>query len=184
MASKLSKQLEGAQQFLRSTMILPNFDQLKARQLEHVLKQVGCASYSTEYANHLLNVWDSSIWGNDATASFQAAVAERTGIAVELNKARRALQNYVAIPKYLTQPLWDTLRSQVASDVKLEKLFSHASRSAVSVGRHRGHVVDVEFRFSAGAHGKREIAVGGYRLETYVEVLPQDLMTEEPMLQA
>ena len=33
-------------------------------------------------------------------------------------------------------------------------------RSAVSVGRHRGHVVGVEFRFSAGAHGQTEIAVG------------------------
>ena len=84
-------------------------------------------SYSTADANHLLNVWDSSIWGSDATASFQTGVAERTGIAVELNKARRALQNYVAIPKYLTQPLWDALRSQDASDVKLEKLISHVS---------------------------------------------------------
>ncbi len=42
MALKLSKQLEGAQHFLGSTKSLPNFGQLKARQMEHVLKQLGC----------------------------------------------------------------------------------------------------------------------------------------------
>ena len=128
MASRLGKQLDASQRFLRGLQNLPSFSETRARQLSQLQATVErVQSLSVEETNSVLDLWQESLWGPESTASFKAQISARTNLIPPGVVGRRPLQNYLALPKYLTASLWVSLQGREPEEVRLQKLVRHAA---------------------------------------------------------
>ena len=59
---------------------------------------------------------------------FKAQLSARTNLIQPSACGRRPLQNYLALPRYLTQSLWASLQGSEPEELRLEKLVRHAAR--------------------------------------------------------
>ena len=128
MASRLGKQLDASQRFLRGLQNLPSFSETRARQLSQLLATVErVQSLREEETNSVLDLWQESLWGPESTASFKAQISARTNLIPPGVVGRRPLQNYLALPKYLTASLWVSLQGREPEEVRLQKLVRRAA---------------------------------------------------------
>ena len=128
MASRLGKQLDASQRFLRGLQNLPSFAETRTRQFSQILAAVErVQSLSVEETNSILELWQESVWGPESTASFKAQISARTNLIPPGALGRRPLQNYLALPRYLIASLWVSLQGREPDEVRLQKLVRHAA---------------------------------------------------------
>ena len=128
MASRLGKQLDASQRFLRGLQNLPSFAETRTRQFSQILAAVErVQSLSVEETNSILELWQESVWGPESTASFKAQISARTNLIPPGALGRRPLQNYLALPRYPPASLWVSLQGREPDEVRLQKLVRHAA---------------------------------------------------------
>ena len=129
MASRVSKQVDASQRFLRGLQSLPSFAETRAKQAEQLLATVErVQNFTVEEANKVLEIFSESLWGPDLSERFKAQLSARTNLIQPSACGRRPLQNYLALPRYLTQSLWASLQGSEPEELRLEKLVRHAAR--------------------------------------------------------
>eukprot|EP00435_Cladocopium_sp_Y103_P014127 s5370_g3.t1 len=126
MTAALLKQVRAAQKFLGSIRHLPSFKEAKEKQAELLSKKFASLSVPVEAAAELVELLDSSIW-EDHLDALKASVS----IESASEKKNTPLQDYVAIPQYLTASLWKSL-SEDRRDIALEKLCRHCQLLGLS----------------------------------------------------
>lgn len=119
MAAALEKHILAAQKFLGTVRHLPSFSEARDKQVENVLKKLQKSPLHVEQAAALVERLDSSIWGSHVDVLKSAVVLEDA-----LEKKNTPLQDYLALPHYLTTGLWKSL-SEDTRGVALEKLCKH-----------------------------------------------------------
>ena len=127
MATPLEKQLRAAQKFLASVRHLPSFEEAKARQVEVLTKKMAALPVSVEQAAALVEVLDASIWAGSLDELKASVRIEEPGV----DRKNTPLQDYMAIPKYLSAALWKSL-SEDPRKVALEKLCRHCQLLGLS----------------------------------------------------
>ena len=127
MATPLEKQLLAAQKFLASVRHLPSFEEAKARQVEVLTKKMAALPVSVEQAAALVEVLDASIWAGSVDELKASVRIEEPGV----DRKNTPLQDYMAIPKYLSAALWKSL-SEDPRKVALEKLCRHCQLLGLS----------------------------------------------------
>ena len=129
MASRVSKQVDASQRFLRGLQSLPSFAETRSKQAEQLLATVErVQNFTVEEANKVLEIFSESLWGPDLSEIFKAQLSARTNLIQPSACGRRPLQNYLALPRYLTQSLWASLQGSEPEELRLEKLVRHAAR--------------------------------------------------------
>ena len=129
MASRVSKQVDASQRFLRGLQSLPSFAETRAKQAEQLLATVErVQNFTVEEANKVLEIFSESLWGPDLSERFKAQLSARANLIQPSACGRRPLQNYLALPRYLTQSLWASLQGSEPEELCLEKLVRHAAR--------------------------------------------------------
>ena len=129
MASRVSKQVDASQRFLRGLQSLPSFAETRSKQAEQLLATVErVQNFTVEEANKVLEIFSESLWGPDLSERFKAQLSARTNLIQPSACGRRPLQNYLALPRYLTQSLWASLQGSEPEELRLEKLVRHAAR--------------------------------------------------------
>ena len=129
MASRVSKQVDASQRFLRGLQSLPSFAETRSKQAEQLLATVErVQNFTVEEANKVLEIFSESLWGPDLSERFKAQLSAGTNLIQPSACGRRPLQNYLALPRYLTQSLWTSLQGSEPEELRLEKLVRHAAR--------------------------------------------------------
>ena len=127
MAVQLERQLKAAQKFLLGVQSLPNFSEIRRKQLTELLRCSGKVNLlSTDASGRLLEAVNEALWGDDAN-ELKNAIAELTGQA-ESNKDRSKNQNYLACVHYLSSDLVAQLESNRNRHQVLEHVCSHLAK--------------------------------------------------------
>lgn len=122
MAAALEKQILASQKFLGTVRHLPSFAEARDKQVENLLKKISKSPFQVEQAAALVELLDDSIWGSHVDALKSAATLDDASA-----RKNAPLQDYLALPHYLTAGLWKSLAEDNRS-VALEKLCRHCRR--------------------------------------------------------
>ena len=120
MAALVAKHVLAAQKFLTSVKHLPSFRDARDKQLESLRKKVAAHTFSVEEAADLVGLLDDGIWGAEVDSLKAALCLKDEGA----EKKNAPLQDYLAMPHYLTAATWKSL-SEDPRPVALEKLCRH-----------------------------------------------------------
>ena len=81
MASRVSKQVDASQRFLRGLQSLPSFAETRSKQAEQLLATVErVQNFTVEEANKVLEIFSESLWGPDLSERFKAQLSARTNL--------------------------------------------------------------------------------------------------------
>lgn len=126
MTAALEKQILASQKFLGTVRHLPSFPEARDKQVENLLKKISKTPVQVEHAAALVELLDSSIWGSHVDALKSAVIVEEAS-----QKKNVALQDYLALPHYLTTGLWKALGEDTRR-VALEKICKHCKLLGLS----------------------------------------------------
>ena len=127
MAVQLERQLKAAQKFLIGVQSLPNFLEIRRKQLTELLRCSGKVNVlSIDASGRLLEAVNEALWGDDAN-ELKNSIAELTGQA-ESNKDRSKNQNYLACVHYFSSDLVAQLESNRNRHQVLEHVCSHLAK--------------------------------------------------------
>ena len=131
MFSKIKKQLDAAQRFLCGLKSLASFDSRVSEYASLLRQQIEQSeNWSTAEGSEVLALIDDSLWGSEAV-NLRELIASRCvlqdGEKSKAGKERRALQDFLNLPLYLTHELWlKLLGGNISLENKLEILFKHS----------------------------------------------------------
>ena len=126
MTAALEKQILASQKFLGTVRHLPSFPEARDKQVENLLKKISKTPVQVEHAAALVELLDSSIWGSHVDALKSAVIVEEAS-----QKKNVALQDYLALPHYLTTGLWKALGEDTRR-LALEKICKHCKLLGLS----------------------------------------------------
>ena len=120
----MEKQIEASQRFLRGLRSLASFEEVRSRQYSHLRGVIVKAqSVSTACVADLVSSLDASVWEHAQIEELKALLADKVG---EVGKERRAMQDYVCLPLYLDQSVWNMLQTTSEQGERFERLCRHA----------------------------------------------------------
>ena len=119
MAAALESHVRAAQKFLTSVRHLPSFKEARNKQVELVAKKLAANPLSVEQAASLVALLDDGIWEEHLDGLKGLFCLTEGG-----GKKNAPLQDYLAMPHYLTAAMWKVL-SEDQRSVALEKLCRH-----------------------------------------------------------
>ena len=111
--------MRAAQKFLTSVRHLPSFKEARNKQVELVAKKLAANPLSVEQAASLVALLDDGIWEEYLDGLKGLLCLTEGG-----GKKNAPLQDYLAMPHYLTAAMWKVL-SEDQRSVALEKLCRH-----------------------------------------------------------
>ena len=130
MSAKLCRNIEAAQRFLEGLKTLSMFQEMRLKQVCSLEANIERLSHlKTEEAGAVMSLLDDGIWGTEH-ARLKEAIASKVspGDGIDSN-GRRINQDYMELPQYLTQDLWDLLRGSTDSESnKLDALVRHCGK--------------------------------------------------------
>ena len=126
MSGALDKQIRASQKFLRTVQHLPSFAEAREKQADALLKEISKTPVQVEQAAAVVELLDSSIWGPHVYTSKSAVTLEDS-----VERKYVPLQDYLALPHYLTTGLWKSLAEDFKS-LALEKLCKHCRQLGLS----------------------------------------------------
>ena len=120
----MEKQIEASQRFLRGLRSLASFEEVRSRQYRHLRGVIEKAPLvSTACVADLVSSLDASVWEHAQIEELKALLADKLG---EVGKERRAMQDYVCLPLYLDQSVWNMLQTTSEQGERFERLCRHA----------------------------------------------------------
>ena len=124
MAAQLERQLKAAQKFLLGAQSLPNYLDIRRKQLTELQRFLGKANaLPTDASGRLLEELNAELWGDD-TNQLRSSIAQLTA-QDDSNKDRSKNQNYLACVHYLSVDLVAQLESNRNRMQVLEQVCSH-----------------------------------------------------------
>ena len=124
MAAQLERQLKAAQKFLLGVQSLPNYLDIRRKQLTELQRFLGKANaLPTDASGRLLEELNAELWGDD-TNQLRSSIAQLTA-QDDSNKDRSKNQNYLACVHYLSVDLVAQLESNRNRMQVLEQVCSH-----------------------------------------------------------
>lgn len=130
MSAKLCRNIEAAQRFLEGLKTLSMFQEMRLKQVCSLEANIERLSHlKTEEAGAVMSLLDDGIWGTEH-ARLKEAIASKVSPddGIDSN-GRRINQDYMELPQYLTQDLWDLLRGSTDSESnKLDALVRHCGK--------------------------------------------------------
>ena len=120
----MEKQIAAAQKFLSNVTALPTFLDLRRKQCDRLVALFGKSSLSVEQSAALMTLLDRNLWDSDSLEQLKSAIAQQTSIHDDFGSAaaRAALQDYTALPHYLSQDWWNLLENGKDKVRNLESL--------------------------------------------------------------
>lgn len=127
MSGTLEKQIRASQKFLGTVRHLPSFAEARDKQADSLLKKVSRTPVPVETAAALVDLLDSAIWGPHVDTLKSAVTLVDDGT----QRKNVPLQDYLALPHYLTTGLWKSL-AEDSKTLALEKLCKHCRQLGLS----------------------------------------------------
>ena len=122
----MEKNVKATQKLLQSLKTLPSFQQLKDKHLSHLLALIGkSSSIEIGPASELVDSLDGSVWSEQDLVTLKSAINQKITSEV-VQGTRRPLQNYCALPRYLTQDQWTFMQTNESQEERVEKAVSLA----------------------------------------------------------
>ena len=119
----MDKKILAAQKFLKGLTALPTYVGIRSKQFEHLCGVIEKGPLvSTGTAGDLVAALDESLWDSGQLATLKAS---KIG---DLGRERRAMQDWVNFPYYLTEELSNMSRTSQNVEVRLEALTKHLAR--------------------------------------------------------
>ena len=119
------KEIVSTLKFLFGVETLPHYDELQRRQLERLKPIVQKHVISVEMAGRIMESF-SDVWSVGILDELKALVAEQSESQEDL-ASRAGLQDFTALPNYLSKEWWQKLESRAAGVYKLELLTNFAA---------------------------------------------------------
>lgn len=122
----MEKHVKATQKLLSSLKALPSFDDVKGKHLSRLLALISKGStIEVGQASELVDSLDGSVWCEQDLVSLKTAITQK--ITCEVTQpTRRPMQNYCALPRYLTQELWTFMQTHESQQARVEKTTSLA----------------------------------------------------------
>ena len=122
----MEKNVKATQKLLLSLKTLPSFQQLKDKHLSHLLGLIGKSSWiQIGPASELVDSLDGSVWSEQDLVTLKSAITQKI-TSEGMQGTRRPLQNYCALPRYLTQDQWTFMQTNESQQERVEKAVSLA----------------------------------------------------------
>ena len=123
--AQVLKEIVSTQKFLHGVKTLPHYDELQRKQLERLKPIVQKHVISVEMAGRIMESF-SDVWSVGILDELKALVAEQSESQEDL-ASRAGLQDFTALPNYLSKEWWQKLESRAAGVYKLELLTNFAA---------------------------------------------------------
>ena len=123
--AQVLKEIVSTQKFLFGVKTLPHYDELQRKQLERLKPIVQKHVISVEMAGRIMESF-SDVWSVGILDELKALVAEQSESQEDL-ASRAGLQDFTALPNYLSKEWWQKLESRAAGVYKLELLTNFAA---------------------------------------------------------
>ena len=123
--AQVLKELVSTQKFLHGVKTLPHFDELQRKQLERLKPIVRKHVISVEMAGRIMDSF-SDVWDERIADELKVLISEQSE-SQEDSSSRAGLQDFTALPRYLSKEWWSKLESRAAGVYKLELLTNFAS---------------------------------------------------------
>eukprot|EP00435_Cladocopium_sp_Y103_P048190 s391_g14.t1 len=123
--AQVLKELVATQKFLNGVRNLPHFEELQRKQVARLKPIVEKNVISVEMAGRILEALSPDVWSGTILDDLKASIADKSQ-APEDSSSRAGLQDFTALPGYLTQDWWSKLESRAAGEYKLELLTNFA----------------------------------------------------------
>ena len=124
--AQVLKEIVSSQKFLNGVKTLPHFEELQRKQLERLKIIVKKHAISVEMAGRIMESF-SDVWSGRVLDELKALIAEQSETQ-EDTSSRAGLQDFTALPGYLSKEWWSKLESRAAGVYKLELLTNFAAR--------------------------------------------------------
>ena len=130
--AQVQKQLIASQKFLSGLLALPQYGELRTKQLERLLAVIRKVRLTVEQSGLLLAAVDSSLWDEGSIGQLKSLVADQT--VTETNETlvsqRVKQQDFTCLPYYLDGEWWRRLETAAPSEREknCERLCQHAAR--------------------------------------------------------
>jgi hypothetical protein len=103
---------------------MASFEEVRSRQYTHLRGVIAKApSVSTACVADLVSSLDPSVWEHAQIEELKALLANKLG---GVGKERRPMQDYVCLPLYLDQSVWNMLHTTSEQGERFERLCRHA----------------------------------------------------------
>ena len=121
--------LVAGQKFLEGLRSLPSYKDAQQKQLRALLKQLGSVTdLTTGQSGKILSMLDEKLWDHESLQQLRQQIADKTEQIPGEAQGRRSLQDFVELPNYLTDSLWQTLLDRKTSGQEaLELVCQHAA---------------------------------------------------------
>lgn len=130
--AQVQKQLIASQKFLVGLFSLPQYGELRGKQLERLMAVTRKAKLTIEQSAGVLASVDSTVWDESSLSQLKSLVADQTVTdAMEEEKSQRAKQqDFSALPQYLDDAWWCRLETAQGKEKEknCELLCQHAAR--------------------------------------------------------
>ena len=129
MAGAFEKAMVAGQKFLEGLRSLPSYKDAQQKQLRALLKQLGSVTdLTTGQSGKILSMLDEKLWDHESLQQLRQQIADKTEQIPGEAQGRRSLQDFVELPNYLTDSLWQTLLDRKTSGQEaLELVCQHAA---------------------------------------------------------
>lgn len=104
--AQVVKQVISSQNFLSGLLPLPQFAELRAKQVERLLVIFRSSKLSLDQAGPVLKVLDEKIWDSESLGRLKSALADQTVEEIHDLEKRAKGQDYAALPFYVPEDLW------------------------------------------------------------------------------
>ena len=130
MSARLRRNIEAAQRFLQGLKTLPMFQETRLKQVCSLEANIERLPHlTTKEAGSMISLLDDGIWGTELARLKEAIAFKVSTNGGSDSTGRRSNQDYMELPHYLTQDLWDLLRGTTASQAhKLDALVRHCGK--------------------------------------------------------
>jgi hypothetical protein len=104
--AQVVKQVISSQNFLSGLLALPQYAELRAKQVERLLVIFRGSKLSLDQAGPVLKVLDERIWDCESLGRLKSALADQTVEEINDPEKRAKAQDYSALPFYVPEDLW------------------------------------------------------------------------------
>ena len=130
--AQVQKQLIASQKFLAGLLALPQYAELRGKQLERLMAVIRKVRLTVEQSGLLLAAMDSNLWDEGSISQLKSLVADQTVTETNEEQASQRVkqQDFTSLPYYLDGDWWRRLETPVATEREknCERLCQHAAR--------------------------------------------------------
>ena len=125
--ASVERQLRASQKFLAGLTKLPMYGQARQKQNEMILKSLrSVKEINTSAAASLISSLQEDLWDPESLLSIKTAISEKTD-AAEVSQQRRQQQDFLELPRYLTEEMWrQLLEPNTSPAASVERICAHA----------------------------------------------------------